>query len=713
MKKQQAGQAGFQSRKATCLSKRDKSSAGKYNFFFWYPFPYFVVHNLIPCFCIYLSYTLPGRIDPKAVDICAAINAREEYYTTSSCAGRCFLYIGDGIKAHHHFVSSSATTTTTTATEKYEVDSNDDNNNNSNIAEEVEEDRKNNLNKDDEDDDDEPKQPKGLGFFHRFRVNHDIIRDPQRYFNLHTLNSTKHDFDPSGGGDPVRSIGQYDYKESHSSSISSSTTTTDNNEKNHHHVQNDDHNDKQLDDDHDDDHDDDEVRTYQIHNSNHQIITTRKLVGTENLTGPIWLRFEPFILHVMCRSLSAASALMTAARPAFKNVGLTSFKHGYGRYIVAIWGDEGIDMPLTPKDNILDFTFVGQEHWLSELVNERHYRNWQKIDRFVNAVRSMPEEVDNVTSSEWVNDQDMNLQQISDDNKTEEENVVTPKRFDVVGDVALLHALPESCNTEEEREAIGKAIMKRNKAIKVVAVRSTSLSGTERAPGMDGLSIIAGTKRSPLITSHCEYGIKCVIDLNRTFFTARMAAERLRICQQVARGEKVLALFCGVGMDAMQIAARTEATVLAVEYNPVAVACAERGKQLLVRNKAVKCAGASDRLTFVQGDAIEIMKQLEPASFDRILAPRPKEGDMDGDLGNGDGGVQFLEVLLPLLKDQGECHWYDFAADHELPHCERTKNTILKVCSQLGLQMEVIHVAKVGSIAKRQLRVCMDFRIVR
>ncbi len=47
----------------------------------------------------YLSFKLKmktGRIDPKAVEICAAINTRDEYYTTSSCAGRCFLYVGDG-----------------------------------------------------------------------------------------------------------------------------------------------------------------------------------------------------------------------------------------------------------------------------------------------------------------------------------------------------------------------------------------------------------------------------------------------------------------------------------------------------------------------------------------------------------------------------------------------------------------------------------------
>jgi len=641
-KNDQKGQAGFQSRKATCLSKRDKSSA--------------------------------GRIDPRAVEICAAINAREEYYTTSSCAGRCFLYVGDGIKAHHHFVSSDENS------DDHQSGTNNNNNNkNNNNTTEVKNNNDTNDNRHEHEHEHDDNKPKGLGFFQRYRVCHDIVRDPKRYFNLNTLNSKKDDFDPSGGGDPVRSIGQYDYKEQQKEE-----------EKN-------DENDNSTDNSTDNDN---------VGGSGEDMnIGHTKIMGTESLTGPIWLRFEPFILHVMCRSLSAASALMTAARPAFKNVGLTSFKHS-NRLIVAIWGDEGLDMPLTPPDDMTNFVFQGQEGWLSELINERHARNWQKIDRFVNAVRHMPKVVDDIASN-WIQDGDYNESEEKEDN-------VSPRRFDVIGDVALLQSMPEDCTTDAEREALGNAIMSRNKAIKVVAVRSTSLSGSERAPGLDGLVIIAGMKRSPLVTSHAEYGVKCVINLNQTFFSARMAAERLRICQQVARGEKVLALFCGVGMDAMQIAARTEATVIGVELNPVAVACAERGRQLLVRNKAVKCAGAADRLTFIQGDAIEVMKQLEQNSFDRIIAPRPKEGNMDGDLGNGDGGVQFLEYLLPLLKDQGEVHWYDFAADHELPDCERTRNTVQKVCDRLeNYRMEVIHVAKVGSIAKRQLRVCMDFRVIK
>lgn len=132
---------------------------------------------------------------------------------------------------------------------------------------------------------------------------------------------------------------------------------------------------------------------------------------------------------------------------------------------------------------------------------------------------------------------------------------------------------------------------------------------------------------------------------------------------------------------------------------------------MLANNKSVKCPNAAERLSFIHGDALEVMSRLQRQSFDRIVAPRPKEGVTDGDLGTGDAGVPFLRALLPLMKDQGECHWYDFAADWELPSCERTQRTIEGVCKEFGLEMDVIHVAKVGSVAKRQLRVCVDFRI--
>jgi tRNA G37 N-methylase Trm5/tRNA(Phe) wybutosine-synthesizing methylase Tyw3 len=576
----------FENSKNQCLGKRDKSSA--------------------------------GRIDPKAVDICAVINELPHYYTTSSCAGRCFLYRGPGIKSTNEFT--------------------------------------------------------------RYRVSHDRIENAHRYFDLSTLQS-----DPTGGADPVRSIGQFEHAErlrelgvEHAERMRELKET-------------------------------DEATASHSEVVVDESSETEPVLASESATAQsegdtVWLRFEPFILHVACRSQNAASDLMNAARPAFKNVGLTTWKDS--KFLVAIWGDEGLDMPLcTPGSGgsllASSDSSTSLPEWLATLVNERHERNWKKINRFVQGMRELPPLAPDVDQVEVGGGDDLQQEDVSN----------VPRSFDVVGDVALLHNM--LTEEPEERKAIGQAIMRKNKGIKVVAVRQSTLAGTERAPGDQGLSIIAGDVRSPLITTHGEYGIKCVVNLERVFFSARMGPERLRICQQVARGENVLVLFSGVGMEALQIAGRTEASsVLAVELNAEAVECAQRAHRMLERNKTVKCVGAADRLEIVQGDVLEVIPTLQKNFYDRVLAPRPKEGAMDGDQGIGDGGAAFLQALLPIMKqDGGECHWYDFAADHEFPDCDRTRRQIEQVCETQGLSMEVIHVANVGSIAKRQLRICMDFRI--
>ena len=335
----------FENSKNQCLGKRDKSSA--------------------------------GRIDPKAVDICGVINDREEYYTTSSCAGRCFLYQGSGIKS--------------------------------------------------------------TNTFRRFRVSHDKIGDAERYFNLGTLAE-----DPSGGADPIRSIGQFEHAERVRQIQQQNEGET-------------------------------EMDATDAATQPQQSNFSEDDPSNDGLAPMIWLRFEPFILHVACRSLAAASALMNAARPAFKNVGLTAWKeelnNGSGgsnasKYLVAIWGDEGLDMPLcTPPNNDIgsqqSIPFQGHHTWLSDLVNERHQRNWDKIDRFVQAVRDMPVDVvddDNALyGDEYSNE-------INDDNTTISTSKM-PKSFDVIGDIAVLNTMPPG--DETELEEMGKAMMKKNKAIKV------------------------------------------------------------------------------------------------------------------------------------------------------------------------------------------------------------------------------------------------------
>lgn len=198
-----------------------------------------------------------------------------------------------------------------------------------------------------------------------------------------------------------------------------------------------------------------------------------------------------------------------------------------------------------------------------------------------------------------------------------------------------------------------------------------------------------------------------------------MGSERLRLTNSVARGEHVLVLFAGVGMEALQFVARTEASrVLAIEQNSTALECSYKSKRMLQKRlqKATGNSNLVDRLQFQEGDVLDILPSLQRHSFDRIVAPRPKEmnNETEGDLGDGTAGTEFLRALLPVLKpDGGECHWYDFVADHEFPTCKRTQKFIQKMCQEeFQLKSQIVHIARAGaSVAKRQYRVCVDFRL--
>ena len=335
------------------------------------------------------------------------------------CSGRCFLYTGDGLKSWHNAANAGSVNGTESPVN---IESNK------------------------------------MGFFKRFRVSHGKITTPSRYFNLQTLQ-----IDATGGcGDPIPSVGQFENFGNNATFAAKI--------------------DSQMGDDEE---------------------------GFSEIQTPIWLRYEPFILHVMCRSLKAASVLMALARPAFKNVGLTSWnsnnrndeyydaayasiinpvdndmnkqcKGGPSKYLVAIWGDEGLDMPLSLPSSPQCGLFYNPDdkndanaEWLAQLVNERHVRNWSKIERFVEAMKGLDEneEVDIDVSQMNLEEQDnLDYEGSGSTAMTSrlDSRLPIPRSFDVIGDVAVLNSLPEG--DADTMKEVGEWILKRNKAIKVCLI---------------------------------------------------------------------------------------------------------------------------------------------------------------------------------------------------------------------------------------------------
>ena len=499
-----------------------------------------------------------GRIDPRAVSVCAAINASAHWFTTSSCAGRCFLWRGVGVKATSEFS--------------------------------------------------------------RGRVSHEKI--DEAYF-----------------------LRESEEEEQSSSSFS-----------------------------------------------------TAPLTEKDDSGGALWLRFEPFILHVRCRSRLAAMGLCRAAREAgFKNVGLVVSSDFP---FVSVVGDEGLEMPLRTRDRCL--FRASEAQWLVDIVNEKHERNWSRINKFEEAILKEAEKIrDNLPTSEKKKSM----------------------KYDIVGDVALLSGNYSQATYDE---LFGE--LSRKKKVRVLAIEqrseekddssaltSSSWDRARRCPFV----VVAGQKRDPLLTTHRENGLRIVVDLNRVFFSPKLALERLRLCRCVRRSERVLSLFCGCGPEALSIAARTEATeVVAVDANDVGLGCLSRSLDTLRRINPE----AAKKVILHQGDALAYLLENDK-KFDRVIAPRPKHPNFDGDnVGDsqqpldasfgGPGGIDFLDALLPRLTDQGEVHWTDFAADWELPTCQRTRDFVHAACQRANLDCEVTYVGKAGpSVAKRQFRVTIDFRL--
>ena len=453
----------------------------------------------------------------------------------------------------------------------------------------------------------------------------------------------------------------------------------------------------------------------------------------------IWLRYEPFILHVACQSLTAASALIKTARKAgFKTVGLQSFDSSRDTtrqpLIVQVLGDDQIDMPvcmgrqygddkcISNNQDICTLISNGSDpspspphphcpyenftKYLMNLVNTRQVRNLDKIKRFEKCLAELERE-------KLVNDH----QELSADKNN------SVKQHEIIGDVAIVKNLTE----EDDIKKIGTDVLKSNGKIKVVAHLATTLKGITKSPTT--LSIIAGSearmRSGNLLTTHCEFGIKVVVDVNNTFFTSRLSSERIRLCNAVSRNENVLSLFSGVGLEAIMIASKREVeSVTCVEINSVAVECMKKSLNLLVRNKSVAVKGggqaARDKVTVIEGDVNEVLLDSELVQdnfYDRILCPRPKDtSSSDGDMGDGSAGKRILKLIARKMKDRGEVHYYDFAADWELEGgLERTKADIRNAIEdESGRKVEFLHAGKAGSgtIAKRQFRVVVDFRII-
>ena len=211
-----------------------------------------------------------------------------------------------------------------------------------------------------------------------------------------------------------------------------------------------------------------------------------------------------------------------------------------------------------------------------------------------------------------------------------------PGGFQIIGDVAVISPPPE---LHEYRHLAAGAIISRHRNVRAVAAREQIPRGDLRVANLE---VILGVDCTT--TLYREYVFCYRLDVEVTFFSARLASERRRVWMQVRRGKEVLVPFAGVGPFAIPPASRG-ALVTAIEKNPLACGFLRENVSL---NRLLA------RIFVHEGDVEEVLSDIS-AEFDRAIIPAPYGHD------------QALFSIFPMVKEGGTIHFYTFKRASQVP----------------------------------------------
>jgi tRNA (guanine37-N1)-methyltransferase len=212
-----------------------------------------------------------------------------------------------------------------------------------------------------------------------------------------------------------------------------------------------------------------------------------------------------------------------------------------------------------------------------------------------------------------------------------EDKAELPRSFDVVGDIVLVR-VPKSL--EARRKEIGAALLSFVPGARVVGA-DRGVHGPERRREVEA---IAG--HGPWRTRHRENGIDFEVDLERAYFSPRLAREHERVAEEVVRGDRVYDLCCGVGPFSVTIARDGRAReITAVDANPAAI---EMLRATLQRHSF------ASKVEAVEGRLESFALRAEPR--ERVIFNLPHEG------------IKYLPLVARTVAPRGRLYYYEVAS---------------------------------------------------
>lgn len=209
-----------------------------------------------------------------------------------------------------------------------------------------------------------------------------------------------------------------------------------------------------------------------------------------------------------------------------------------------------------------------------------------------------------------------------------------PHSFDVIGDVVLVRVPPQLTPRAHE---IGEALLEFVPGARIVG-NDRGVKGTARRRS---LAVLAGS--GGWRTRHRENGIDFEVDLERAYFSPRLAHEHSRVASEIAEGDRVYDLCCGVGPFAVTIARDGRAaSITAVDSNADAVA--------LLRD-TLNHRPFAGRVTPIVGDVREFAATAPPV--ERVILNLPHEG------------IKYLPSVARTVAPSGRLYYYEVTSRAE------------------------------------------------
>jgi len=273
----------------------------------------------------------------------------------------------------------------------------------------------------------------------------------------------------------------------------------------------------------------------------------------------------------------------------------------------------------------------------------------------------------------------MKIKELFKNKLSKKERELIPSAFDVVGSILIFSDFPKELIKKEKM--IAEVIIQELKQVTTVCKKTNKYSGKYRTPS---LKIIGGDKTKEVL--HHENGVRLKLDVEKVYFSPRLATERLRVAKLVKPREDVLVMFSGCAPYPCVIAKNSKAkSIIGVEINPIAHGY---GLENLVLNKL-------DNVGLMKGDAKRVLSTITK-KFDRIIMPLPKTAE------------DFLEIALKHTKKGTIIHFYKFVNEAAI---NEEKDLIRTLCSLARKSCRIQKVVKCGHFGPGVFRMSFDIKI--